>query len=232
MSAAQSRVTHKIIRSVTVSHFSYLTFSSGCLKKKKISAVLEWSTKQDKHFNLVTDKPSTLKINTVKNESIISTGGCSSSPTVQMNSSIFKAEIKLCKHTPTCPSALTVNTHICTPAPSPPRAEKSACWEPEKLPWLPGHKLGRLKCRTRKSTCLRWANCYTSGRPQSLPAQECPWSQAYLATPTSVEASEHRALGSMRSGVGGGGGGGEGTAYVPYSGHCFANRASRPPLNN
>ena len=25
---------------------------------------------------------------------------------------------------------------------------------------------------------------------------------------------------------------GEGTAYVPYSGHCFANRASRPPLNN
>lgn len=53
MSVAQSRVTHKIVRSVIVSHFSYFTFSSGCLKKK-ISAVLEWSTKQDKRFKLVT----------------------------------------------------------------------------------------------------------------------------------------------------------------------------------
>ena len=87
----------------------------------------------------------------------------------------------------------------------PTQGRKERLWESEKLPWLPGHRLERLNCRTRKSTCLRWANCYTSGRPQSLPAQECPWSQAYLATPTSVEASEHRALCSMRSGVEGGG---------------------------
>lgn len=106
-----------------------------------------------------------------------------------------------------------VNTHLLAPWPwqwirtsAAPRAlptqgGKERLPRIRKLPWLPGHGLGRLKCRTRKSTCLRWANCYTSGRPQSLPAQGCRWSQAYLATLTSVEASEHRALCSVRSGA-------------------------------
>ena len=100
-------------------------------------------------------------------------------------------------------------------------------WESEKLPWLPGHRLERLNCRTRKSTCLRWANCYTSAAPRASQPKS-----VHGHRPTWQPRLQWRHLSTELYAAWGVGWRGVGTAYVPYSGHCFANRASRPPLDN
>lgn len=70
-------------------------------------------------------------------------GENSSSPTVQMNGSIFKVEIKLCKHTSTCHSEHALLLRAPHPGQKRAPAESLLDSESEKLPWLLGQGLGR-----------------------------------------------------------------------------------------
>lgn len=86
------------------------------------------------------------------------------------------------------------HAHLLRPCTLPTQGRKERLLRVRKAALTSRPQAGRLKCRSRKSTCLRWANCYTSSHPQSLPAQGCPWSQAYLVTPTSMEASAQNSM--------------------------------------
>lgn len=143
-----------------------------------------------------------------------------------MNSSIFKVEIKLCKHTPTCPLALTVNTHICCVLRPPHSGRKRAPAENQKAALTSRPRAGKTLSAGQGSQRV-WDG--PTAIPPVVPRASQP-KGAGGHRPTWRAWLQWRHLSTELYAAWGVGWGG--TAYIPHGGHCFANGASRPPLDN